>query len=263
MSGFADNENPSIFNTAQILLGLLRTYRETGDERYANAAKKAADWLLSELQNSGWKNYAYVSGFVPSYYTRVIWPTAAILKKFNLPGLKDLDDVLTHFCGMVNPDFAVVNWGFYPDRSAFLHTIAYTARGFLESGLILDRQDAVLHAQNIALRLAKEKSKHGKTAGSYDISWQGDYSYRCVTGILQCAVLCFRLAEVGNRQRFYPLALDFLAEAATIIPHRDPLTPAYALPGSVPLWGKYMRMKYPNWAAKFWLDAALYILQKR
>jgi len=30
-----------------------------------------------------------------------------------------------------------------------------------------------------------------------------------------------------------------------------------AIAGSYPLWGRYLRWRYPNWAAKFFLDALL------
>jgi hypothetical protein len=33
-----------------------------------------------------------------------------------------------------------------------------------------------------------------------------------------------------------------------------------ALAGSAPLWGDYMRFRYPNWAPKFFLDAMRYFL---
>ncbi|RMF46107.1 MAG: hypothetical protein D6755_07055, partial [Anaerolineae bacterium] len=29
--------------------------------------------------------------------------------------------------------------------------------------------------------------------------------------------------------------------------------------GSSPIWGRYERLKYPNWAAKFFLDALLWL----
>ena len=30
-----------------------------------------------------------------------------------------------------------------------------------------------------------------------------------------------------------------------------------AIPGSAPIWGRYMRFTFPNWAAKFFADALL------
>jgi hypothetical protein len=33
------------------------------------------------------------------------------------------------------------------------------------------------------------------------------------------------------------------------------------VPGSQPIWGEYLRYRYPNWAAKFHLDALLLLVR--
>ena len=35
-----------------------------------------------------------------------------------------------------------------------------------------------------------------------------------------------------------------------------------AVAGSYPLWGRYMRMRYPNWAGKYFCDALLMMQQR-
>jgi len=39
-------QKPAVFNTGQVLFGLVRTYKETGEEKYRKAAEKAANWLV-------------------------------------------------------------------------------------------------------------------------------------------------------------------------------------------------------------------------
>jgi hypothetical protein len=35
-----------------------------------------------------------------------------------------------------------------------------------------------------------------------------------------------------------------------------------AVAGSAPLWGDYMRMRYPNWAAKYHCDALMGVMAR-
>ena len=47
--GGGKKDMPIVFNTGQVLFGLCRAYEETKDEKYRKAADKAADWLLSVM----------------------------------------------------------------------------------------------------------------------------------------------------------------------------------------------------------------------
>lgn len=254
---YADNPNLSVFNSAQILSGLLRTFEETGEEKYKTAALACRDWLMSGLKNGVWEENNYVSGFVPAYYTRVLFPLLVAEAKFPDNNTPRLREVVYDFLEKVNENYSITDWSFYPNKPAFLHTVAYTIRGFLECGYYLEDEKIIETAAKITEVIYELKKEKGRTAGSYDTNWSGDYSYRCVTGILQMSIVCFRLAVLTKNADRYTAASDFLAEGAAAIPHRDPLTDAYALPGSQPLWGDYMRFKYPNWAAKFYLDAVM------
>lgn len=256
-SNYEDNPNLSVFNSAQILLGLLRTYEETGLPIYADACTRAYNWLLSGLENGIWEEHNYISDYVPAYYTRVTWPMLLVSQKLNLPGEERLQEVNDFFIKKINSNFSIKGWSFFADKPAFTHTIAYTIRGFLEFAELSDNKDLLKKTQQCMNAVLSEKSKAGKTAGTYDENWQGDYSFTCVTGLFQLAIICLRLFEITKEDKWHKEGIDFIKEGNRAIPNIDPLTDKYAISGSMPLTGKYMRFKYPNWAAKFYLDAVL------
>jgi len=256
-SNYEDNPNLSVFNTAQILLGLLRTYEETGLDVYAKACIRAYDWLLSGLDSGIWDKHNYISNYVPTYYTRVTWPMLLACKKLNLEGEERITEVNEFFTEKINSNFSIQNWGFFLDKPAYTHTIAYTIRGFLEFSILSNDTNLTQRAQNCMQAILIQKAKHGKTAGTYDQNWKGDYSFTCVTGLFQLAIICFGLYEISNEKKWKLEGIDFIKEGNKAIPNIDPLTDNYAISGSLPLTGKYMRFKYPNWAAKFYLDASL------
>ena len=79
--------------------------------------------------------------------------------------------------------------------------------------------------------------------------------YLCPTGMAQQGIVFQRLfhtfgnAEYDNAAANIELSLFKLqCNASTFI------SPKGGLAGSVPLWGDYMRFRYPNWAIKFLLD---------
>jgi hypothetical protein len=72
------------------------------------------------------------------------------------------------------------------------------------------------------------------------------------------ALIWLRLFEGSRDQRWIEPAMRAieLAKGAQAINTDSPAIKG-AVPGSVPLWGSYMRLAYPNWAAKFFTDALL------
>ncbi|RMG85261.1 MAG: hypothetical protein D6714_06235, partial [Bacteroidetes bacterium] len=72
---FADSKKPSVFNTGQIIFGLVRAFEESGNEKYRSAFRAAAEWMARQtLPDGQWHGANYVPGFVPAYHTRAVWP---------------------------------------------------------------------------------------------------------------------------------------------------------------------------------------------
>jgi hypothetical protein len=248
----AGSAQPSVFNTGQILFGLLRCGKVV-------AATRAAAWLLAAQEQDGaWLKAAYRPGFEPSYYTRVVWPLLCYDAQFpdRLPNLREkMHLALRRYATRFLENHAVQDWGFERGKPAFTHTIAYTLEGFWMSAQLL--QDAEIAQKTIesTRKIIQIRQKAGKTAGRFDFSWKGDYGFSCPTGNAQLSLLCHSIWEETQDALFALAAIDFLEE---VLPaqYLGAFKPIHgAIPGSMPVWGAYTPLRYPNWAAKFFLDA--------
>ncbi len=261
--GVGERGAPSIFNTGMMLFGLSSPQYLPlwGRGEHLVCAKKAVDWLISIVEEDGsWKQGAYKEGFTPSYYTRVIWAVLEVNKQLqNADNERIMRKSLQYYKAKVTPQYSVADWAFAKNEPAFTHTIAYTMRGFLECGALLGDKESLDIAQHMAFRLIKDFDENQKLAGTYDENWCGDYSFVCITGNAQLSLNCSRLFQLTDNQVFKAYAkifFDTVRDAPSLIPMKGYRG---AIAGSQPLWGAYQPMQYPNWAAKFWLDARIYL----
>ncbi len=254
---------PIIFDTGQILFGLTRAFLETDLNTYKTALSKAVDWLLALLTTDGnWQQFSYTKGYIPSYYTRVIWGIlyANIVLKDEATTEK-MKQTLHAYLQKITPSLTIENWAFAPNERAFTHTMAYTLRGMLESAVLLKDEFTLRQTYQIINKWMDILHQHKKLAGRYDENWRGDYSFTCVTGNAQTSLLYAKAYQYSDNQQY--LDISFLLFKS--IAHRQWTLPIDglngAIPGSVPLWGAYQAFRFPNWAAKFYLDAYLQMMQ--
>jgi len=242
---------PIVFDTGQIIFGLTRAYAETGDLRYLGALENATNRLLSLWGKDGcWKQNAYVSGYEPSYYTRVVWAMLYANQFLRSEHLKQaMQAALTHYAARITPAQSVRDWGFKPGEPAFTHTIAYTIRGFLESAVLLGDSETVVKVKDIADRILQIRREAGRLAGAYDENWKGNYRFVCLTGNAQCSIIFSRLFDLTGEVIYREEAI-WLLDSVMKKQRRNG-----AMAGSSPIWGTYMPFRYPNWAVKFLLDA--------
>jgi len=247
---------PSFFNSGMIVFGLLRAEKIAPDPQRRAALSKGKDWLLKLSEEE-------ILATEPSYTSRALW--AFLLLAYDLS-----DDHLHNKVKFLlkaiherkNEYGAISYWGFGRNQRAFTHTIAYTLRGLLETGILLHEEQYIQCVSDAMEILRKDRNKRHQLAGSYDETWQGDYSFRCVTGHAQLSIVGFRLYNHTHDRRW----LDFARVLMEDIVHDQKLNPIDpqlhgAVPGSKPIWGPYMRGKYPNWSVKFYLDALLLYAQ--
>jgi uncharacterized protein YyaL (SSP411 family) len=256
--GLGTEGKDSVFNTGMMLFGLHRAYLFTQNHKYLNTTNRAADWLLESLSSDAtWKQGAYVEGYIPAYYTRVIWALLSLNETLQRADIQDaMQKAMSFYKHSFNDNGTVKNWAFRANEKAFTHTIAYTQRGFLESARFLKDESLLKIAMTIALTLMEDFDKNGKLAGAYDENWQGDYSFRCNTGNAQLSLNLSRLSQLTDNQVFAKYAQLFFKTvecAPSTLPFRGYRG---AIAGSKPIWGAYQPFQYVNWAAKFWLDAA-------
>ncbi len=250
---------PVAFDTGQVLFGLLAAYQETGDPRFLISANRAADWLVAHQSPDGfWEDY-HSLGSLRSIDTRVSW---ALLRLWKISGENRYKDSARLQLDWVLQQQLPNGWFLYctfdPDESPVTHSIAYTMEGLLEAGMILSDDRYILAARKTADELRARVHPTGYLAGSFDRRWRPAVSWSCLTGSAQSACTWLRLAEITGSVGYRQTAESVIRYVAgTQSVDGAPPERYGAISGSWPVFGGYLRLKYPNWAAKFFIDAIL------
>ncbi|MBK9470569.1 MAG: terpene cyclase/mutase family protein [Gammaproteobacteria bacterium] len=250
---------PVIFNTGQIMHGMVAGYLELGRDECLVAAVNAANWMIASQDEDGcWRRNVH-NGVPHTYNTRAAW---ALLRT----GLM-ANDARIIAAARRNIEWALTQqtasgWfrtnGFTAEQIPFTHTIAYAIRGVLECGVLLDEARYVEAALKAARGLAAQQRADGFLAGTYGDGWVPNASYCCLTGVAQSALNWLRFDQHTGSGEFtvaVDRGLDYLKKNHRITGTGAPEDGGVA--GSAPIWGRYSMFEYPNWAAKFFADALL------
>lgn len=103
--------------------------------------------------------------------------------------------------------------------------------------------------------LRKTELLHGRLPGELDCEWRAVGDYECLTGHIQAAI---NLLLWEERESATCASSTAPPSWSTACARRRPCgtrSPACAVAGSWPIWGRYMTLRYPNWAAKYHCDA--------
>ena len=248
----------SIFNSGQILFGLIALWKATKDTRWKDAGLRCAHWLLSNQDSDGaWRRFAYRDTF-HVYKTRVAWALGLAGKHWEDSQLVDASiRNVENALGFQDQSGWFEHASFDAGAAPVLHTFAYTVQGVLETGILFQRQDFVDRAVLSSNSLSQCQSEDGSLPGRVERDFSS-VGFRCLTGIAQQVIIWSRLHQVGIQGGHWQLnsaaALNYLQSVQVSNPgHIND----GGLAGSSPLWGPYMRFRYPNWAAKFYLDAVI------
>jgi hypothetical protein len=251
-------ENPSVFNTGQILFGLLALYEEDKKAKWCKAAVHGARWLADNVNKKGLWEVGHYHDFNPTYYSRAAWPMLLTAETFGESYIREQAvKVLDHLMQRKTDQGTFRGWGFKQGKPAFTHTIAYTIRGFLEASLLLE--DWQRYGLKIEPALDKlytiAELQNGRLTGEYDLDWDSKGYYSCLTGNVQVALCLMRWHQQSNDLRL----LNAASKLINYVPVTSSILPSIngAVGGSKPLFGRYIPLRYPNWAAKFYADAAM------
>lgn len=251
----------SVFNTGQVLKGMVALWRWTGDEEWLGYARRGADWALEGLTPGGlWQGKDYRVRGTPSYYTEVLSVLIDVARVTgDEAGVGRARDALERIASRIRGNGAVERWGFERGERAFTHTIAYAIHGMQESARLLGDPELAEAVSPAVRRLLHEtEASEGRLPGAFDLAWRGDARFVCLTGNAQVALIFLRESARTGDGRFVEGAVRLLevVRRAQSLDHRRPGIRG-AIPGSLPIAGPYMRFRYPNWAAKFTADALL------
>jgi len=268
--GFGINNYPIVFNTGQVMLGWISLYNGKKLERFLDAAKRAADWLLSIQDSDGkWSKHTFRD--IPhAYHTRVAWPLLNLYQvtkeeKYKISAEKQITWALN--CSKENGWFDYM--GFKVNEFPFTHTIAYTLDGLIESShhLVNAMKDRIVKIVCTALenivakyRLNKEESFQNRVPlpATLDEKWESKDYYSCLTGDAQIAILLLKIYAICKIPMFWDAAFRLIEnlKIKQSVDSKDKFIRG-AIAGSYPIWGRYSRFCYPNWATKFFADALM------
>lgn len=257
---FVDRANPPVvFNTGQVIFGLLAAYDETGDGSFLEAARRAGAWLAAVQDADGaWRRFDY-RNVVHSYNARTAWAMVelALITEDEVV-LEAARRNLNWTCAQQRANGWYERSSFTPDVPPFLHTIAYTSQGLLEAGLRLKESRFVEAAERTCRAVLGHVREDGWIPGAFDGHWCPTASYSCLAGNAQMAVQWLRLYGLTGERDYLEGAvranrfLKSLQDCET-----SNLNVRGALKGSHPIYGGYLFGTYPNWATKFFMDALL------
>ena len=171
-----DSDQPTIFNTGQVIFGWVRAFEEEGDEHYRQAAVRAADWLIKVMDDDGcWRQFGspMTGKQINTYNTRTAWSLARVF---------DITGEPRHLQAAVkNADWAMtqrnsVGWlaqnCLQDNQQHLTHTIAYAQRGLLEIGAATSREDLIAAARVIGDAMYAALPADGYLPGRFNDHWK-------------------------------------------------------------------------------------------
>lgn len=246
-----------VFDTGQVLFGLARGFQATGDPELLSGARRAAGWLTNIADTDlRWTRNEHLD--TPHVYNaRTAW---ALLVMNELESDRKREDVarsnLDWALNEQQPSGFFDHCAFERGGSPFTHTIAYTARGLLESGLLLGESRYVGAAERCADAMLLHLDGRGHLPSTLAPDGTPTSVSCCLTGTCQFAIVWARLHScIGSKNYRAGIlrALDYVM-ATQDLEAADPGVRG-GIKGSHPVWGRYAPMSLPNWATKFFVDA--------
>jgi len=250
---------PIVFDTGQAIFGWLAAYHISKDEEYLKLAEKSATWLVSIQSDSGaWEEAQYL-GVTKVIDTRVAW---ALLELYQVTHQENLVQTVVKNLEWAVKQQRVNGWfekcAFREGENAITHTLAYTIEGMLQCGLLLDEFRYVEIARHTALAILENQRENGSLAGTFGPKWEETSRSSCLTGNCQMSSIWLNFYKLEGEDKFLEAArkaVAFVASTQVLESSNENIRGGIA--GSYPIYGSYERLKYPNWAVKFFIDALL------
>lgn len=251
---------PVIFNTGQIMHGLVSGYRQFNRIECLEAAVRAGYWMLEQQDQDGCWRRSVHNNTPHTYNTRAAWALLRTALAANDKKLEQsaVDNIQWALSQQTDSGWFETN-AFTFGKAPFTHTIAYAIRGILESGLLVDNEQMIQAAIKAAKGQANMQRADGWLAGTYADEWVPQSRYCCLTGLAQFCIIWFRIEQSGYKNDLTSAAqkgLEFIKSNQRRIGDDTPQDGGIA--GSTPIWGRYSMFEYPNWAAKFFADALMH-----
>jgi hypothetical protein len=249
---------PSVFNTGQILQGLVRAAQEKQSSEILKMATRAGQWLLDvQAADGSWSGEGAYQGVAHTYYTMVAWSLALLASALNERRFADAASRNVEWViRQMRPSGWIdgINLQGHP---TYLHFVAYATQGTLEVGIACGRPDMVQAAKQPAWLLLKKFETTKRLGGAYEANFRAPAPFMCLTGNAQMSCIWLRLYEVTRDLRYLNAALKMNESLKELIPIRGRRGVRGGVAGSSPIWGRYQPLRYISWGCKFLADALM------
>ncbi|MEP7368298.1 MAG: hypothetical protein ABI662_01500 [Dermatophilaceae bacterium] len=251
--------NGIVFDTGQCLFGLVAAFERTADEVFLNAAVSAGSWLVGACgQERMWKRAEH-NATAHTYNSRTAWALLRLNQVAPSQSLvtaarSNLDWALEN----QTPSGFFTNNAFVEGSAPYTHNISYAICGLQESGWLLDDSEYVDSARRCSDAVLRLMRSDGFIPGQIRSDGGVAASYACLTGQSQLAIVWAKQFDRTGDRRYQVAAgraLRFVKNHHRVVDANPDVQGAVA--GSFPIWGRYAPLSYPNWAAKFFVDALL------
>lgn len=260
--GRVGEDRPSVvFNTAQVIRGMLAAHAYFADGRYLEAARRAGLWITSVQDADGaWRTSNFM-GAARVYDTYVDAPLLRLHsitadEVLRAAAVRNLDWVLGQ--QQANGWFANADNTLRHNDRPITHTVAYTLDGLLECARVLSEDRFAEPALKAAKVLCERYLRDGRMHGRYNADWTGS-EHPLMTGCAQLAIVWSRAHSVTGDHRYQQAHVRMVDQLIAVqrLGDAGPEEARGALPGSFPLWGRYEKFAFPNWGTKYMADALL------
>jgi hypothetical protein len=257
--------SPLVFDTGQIVQGLVRAHADSGRMEFLAAARRAGDWLAAIQDADGcWRQFTPL-GHGNTYNARTAWALLQLHQAAGDPhhqttALRNLRWVLAQQM----PDGWFARAGFTPEEDPLTHTIAYTIEGVLQAGLLLGDEAMIGAARRAADAVLERQTADGFLRGRYGPGWRASVDWSCLTGTAQMALIWLELYALNGEARYQQaarLANQHVMQAQNTRSSRPGLRGGVG--GSQPIYGDYEPYRLLNWAAKFFADSLMLAERQR
>lgn len=263
------NVLPSVFNTGMGLHGFLALLAKDGNQKFAECAIKAGNWIVSTMDTEGsWTEYSY-NGLPHSYYTMVSWSLVLLSQLVN--DSKYMDAAIKNL-KWTQRNQECNGWvkynSFNEEAEAITHTISYCAQGLVESGTLLNDASFIKSAESLISPLNEAFEKFGFLPGAFDSNWtpkemnhKGFFNqtvnsghWECITGTAQASCTNWALFKATKKEqyRLAGIKMNRHLKRRQLISTNENINGG--LTGSWPIYGPYDTLCIPNHAAKFFID---------
>ena len=251
---------PVVFNTGQILLGLVSGELEFGC--YREPMRRAADWLVDVQAPDGcWRKYPspFAGKGARTYDTHVAWGLFEAARIDSDRGY--------HEAALANIKWALnnqrengwlANCCLSDDTSAPLtHTLGYALRGVVEAWRITGNPELLAAAKRTADGLLSAQREDGSLPGQLRSDWSAHVAWTGLAGMAQIAICWFMLYREGGDPRYLEAGMAANKYVRRSVHFDVSPETAGGVKGCFPVDGAYSRYEYPSWAAKFLVDSLL------